>query len=220
MRRYIKYGILFVACMGIMAGAAAQEKTVKIMERFQARMQEYVAVEMQIGLTGVDVMGASLVPQQSQIYFQGKDYALINKELEIYVQDKVKWTYMPGIEEAVVSANEASNGDLLDNPLILFSPSLLNFYALDNKALSGQQDGEEFTELICKPLDKRAAYSALHIFLRSRDLQPLRIKFVAKDGAWYQADITQFLVKDTPFPAPRFNFSPEAHPGVYITDLR
>ena len=215
-----KFGMMMVACLVLATGAAAQEKASKVMERFQSQMQGYVAVEMQVALSGADASGVAIPRLQSCIYFQGQDYALINKELEIYVQAGVKWSYMPGIEEAVVMADEVSHGDLLYNPLILFSPSFLDFYNLDGKTASGQQDGVAFTELRCQPKDKRAAYSALHIFLRSSDLQPLRIKYVAKDGAEYQAEITQFIVKDVLFPATQFNFSPEAHPRVYVTDLR
>jgi len=220
MQQYLKYITALLACASFWVGLSAQEKPAKLMERFQGQMQAYTAVEMHIKLSGMQASGLAVPSAESQIFFQSSDYALISEELEVYVQGGVKWSYMPGIAEAVVAENDASNGDLLDNPLILFSPSFSKFYKLDGNTVSGSRDGEATTEILCRPLDKRAAYSALHLVLRQRDLQPLYIKLMAIDGAWYQIDITQFTVKDAPFPVARFNFSPEAHPGVYVTDLR
>jgi len=210
--------LVFVCTAGI--SFAQRPNASQIMERFGAGMREPVAFEMQFNFSGADAQGFDMEPLPGVIYIQGTDYAMINAQAEVYVQGTTKWIYSPEINEAIIMNHDPLSVDLADNPFLLFSAKLSKDYSLADQPVYFSEKGVDIIELNLAPTVKNPAFTAILLRINSRTYMPHSLKYLSKDGAWYQATITACNPVTQGYPPDYFVFKDKQHPGVFISDLR
>jgi len=211
---------LYIAFVPITSALAQNSSAEQVIARFRAKMEQQAAVEMRFSFSGTDGRGREFKPLQGVIYRQQDDYALVNPDVEIYVQGNTKWIYTPGNNEAVVMRYNPASFDLAENPLALFSAQFSQEYTLTGNPNVFVQEGNEVIEITLTPTGKNMPYTSILLRFLSQSLTPHSVKYMAKDGGGYEAVITSYTPRKQPFPPDRFIFSTTAHPGVYVTDLR
>jgi len=199
---------------------AQSVSTAQIMERFSARMLEQVAAEMHFTFYGADRQGREIGSLEGIIYRQGADYAMLNAQVEVYASGDTKWIYTVDNNEAIIMQHDPASIDLVENPLALFSAQLTKEYTLLERPNSFIEKVQDFVEIGLVPIANNAPYSSILLRINSQTLFPHSVKYIAKDGSWYEAEITNYTHRNQPFPPERFIFSVEKYPGVYVTDLR
>ena len=192
----------------------------QIMERFSAKMEEHSSVEMCFTFSGADKYGGALGILEGTIYRQGADYAMLNRQIEVYAFGDTKWIYMVENNEAMVMLHEPTSIDVAENPLALFSAQLSKEYSFSNNPNYYIEEELEVVEICLTPKGKKLPYASIFLRIYSQSLTPHSIKYHATDGSWYEATITAYTHRDQSFPPEQFTFSSKNHPGVYITDLR
>jgi len=211
-RFLLNWFVVFVSTTSAMSqnGSAAQ-----VLDRFRAKIEEYAALEIYFSLSGSD-----LSPMEGHIYREGVNYAMLNPEVEIYVCGDTKWIYTVGIHEAIVMRHDPGSVDLIENPLALFYGYLSNEYTLSEKPNYYVLDGREVTEIELTPKGKYVPYASILLRIHRQSLVPHSVKYIAKDGSWFEAVIINYIPKKQTFPPELFIFSEKKHPGVFVTDLR
>jgi len=231
MRNLSVYILVFVAAAGLpfqaVYGFTPQSKTApqatsaaQVMERFNAKMEEHFSVEMRFTFSGADRYGNEIGSFEGMALRQGTDYAMINREVEVYAKGDTKWIYTAAHNEAVVMPNDPTVIDLAENPLALLSAQFSKEYSLSGKPNYYVENGREVVEVTLTPKPKNMPYSSIILRIDNQTLTPHSVRYNAKDGGWYEATIITYTHHPQPFPPERFTFSAEDHPGVYITDFR
>lgn len=192
----------------------------QIMTRISAKMAENPSVEMGFTFSGADKYGNSMNNLEGTIYRQGTDYAMINQQVEVYAFGDVKWIFIVEQNEAMVMYHDPESIDVSENPLTLFSANLPKEYAFSNKPNFFFEKGEEVAEITLTPKGKSVPNTSIFLRVFLQTMSPHSIKYYAKDGSWVEATITSCSFQEFPFPSEQFIFSPERHPGLFITDLR
>ncbi|MCL2501906.1 MAG: outer membrane lipoprotein carrier protein LolA [Bacteroidales bacterium] len=208
----------FVCAAGM--AAAQQPNASQVMERLGAKMREPVAWELKFSFSGADTQGFVLGPLSGVMYIQGNDYAMLNPQAEVYVQGATKWMYSPEINEAIIMNHDPLSVDLTDNPFLLFSAKLSKDYSLLDKPGYYNDKGVEIIELSLVPTAKNAAYTTILLRVNSRTFMPHSLKYLFKDGTWYEALITACNPQKQGYPPEHFVFNEKNHPGIFISDLR
>jgi outer membrane lipoprotein-sorting protein len=210
---------LLLSCAAV-TSAVQQDSSVQLMERFSAAVRESPAVEMHFSLLGADGRGRAITPLEGVIYRQGDDFVMLNPQVEVYASGETKWIYTVDNNEVIIMPYDPASIDLAENPLALFSAQLFEEYSLPNKPNRLVEGGREVTEITLTPKGKNAPYASILLRIDTQSVTPHSVKYIAKDGTWYEATITSYSPLKQKIPPERFIFQTNAHPGVYVTDLR
>jgi outer membrane lipoprotein-sorting protein len=207
--------ILFTYCIHL--NAQKDERAGKILEDFSAQTLSAPSVVLDFTIIMSSMKDEVIDQFDGELTIKDEKYRLKIMGTETWFDGKSIYTYMPDVNEVMISDPDEEEGGLMSNPAKLFT-----MYAEEFKyRLVGEikESGDRLYEIDLHPVDRDRDFHTVKLFI-DRDSNFLHSAVIAgKDGNRYtflvnSYDTTQRLSESY------FVFNKSDHPGIEVIDMR
>ena len=225
---------LFAATLFAFTSAQASNKTADILLALSQNIKSAPSISMdfEIMVSNTKVKpSATGVPSRIESYSgvvlaAGDSYKLVNPQFELYCDGESKWMVNHSEKEITVFHHDASQTDIVENPLGFFT-SVSKGYDYSEvskkeivKNIHSQINGKELWIINLKPKSTRAPYKTIKLGIDPATNQPLLVTYTSKDDSVYTIIIKKFTRLGQQLPQSTFRL-PQQIPSDYKTnDLR
>ncbi|MFO7924753.1 MAG: outer membrane lipoprotein carrier protein LolA [Bacteroidales bacterium] len=213
---YIVLITLLIVCYGNMSGTQQEEKARKILEQFSE--QVISAPSVSIDFTVIVSSLRDDIPEEfeGEIIISNDKYRLSFMETETRFDGKSVYTYMPEVNEVIISDPEESGG-LISNPAKLFTIYNEEF----SYRFIGEENHERITlyEIDLHPVELDHDFHTVKLFIRQEDHILHSAVIAGKDGNRYTLIVNDFNFTGE-LPGSFFLFNKSDYPGVEVIDMR
>ena len=225
---------LFAATLFGFTSAQASNKTADILLALSQNIKSAPSISMDFEMivsnpkvksssTGISSNNDSY---SGSVLAAGDSYKLVNPQFELYCDGRSKWMVNHSEKEITVFQHDASQMDIVENPLGFFT-SVSKGYDYSERSkrevvknIHSQINGKEVWIINLKPKSTRAPYKTIKLGIDPATNQPLLVTYTSKDGSVYTIIIKKFTRLGQPLPQSTFKL-PQQIPSDYKTnDLR
>lgn len=199
-----------------MVQAQQDEKARDIINKFSEFTTLGSAVSVDFTITMTSLRDNINEEYEGNIILRGNNYKLIIMETETWFDGNSMYTYIPDIEEVMIS-DPVEDGGIMSDPTQLFSIYHEEF----NYRLLGEitRDGKRLYEIDLHPVDRDHSFHTVKLFINKDDYFMNSAVIAGKDGNRYTITITDYddsiEVSDS-----YFTFNESDYPGVEVIDMR
>jgi outer membrane lipoprotein-sorting protein len=209
--------VLILLFSGIAAKAQQDDRAREVLDKLaeQTTAAPSVFVDFTISISSLrdEAAGEEF---DGEIMIKGNKYRLSIMDLEIWFDGNSMYTYMPDVNEVIISDPEEGGG-LMSNPSELFTIYHEEFrYRLIDEV---SHDGKRLYEIDLHPLDRNHDFHTVKLFIDRESGFIHSAVMAGKDGNRYKLDVNGFD-NTKQVPDSHFDFDESDYPGVEIIDMR
>lgn len=202
--------------IGTIVQAQQDEKAGDIIDKFSEFTTSGSAVSVDFTITMTSLKDDISEEYDGNLILRGNNYKLNIMETETWFDGNSMYTYMPDIEEVMIS-DPVEDGGIMSNPTQLFSIYHEEF----NYRLLGEitRNGRRLYEIDLHPVDRDHNFHTVKLFINKDDYFMNSAVIAGKDGNRYTVMVTDYddsiEVSDS-----YFTFDESDYPGVEVIDMR
>ncbi len=205
--------LVFIATM---LQAQQDEKARDIIDKFSEFTTSGTAVSVDFTITMTSLKDDISEKYDGNIILKGNNYKLNIMETETWFDGNSMYTYMPDIQEVMIS-DPVEDGSFMSDPSQLF-----NIYHEEfNYRLLGEiiRNDRRLYEIDLNPVDRDHNFHTVKLFINKDDYFMNSAVIAGKDGNRYTINVTDYddsiEVSDS-----YFTFNESDYPGVEVIDMR
>ena len=217
MKKLTLISIFILFLFSIQMNAQNDERAGKILEDFSAQTLSAPSVVLDFTIIMSSLKDEVIDQFDGELTIKDEKYRLKIMGTETWFDGKSIYTYMPDVNEVMISDPDEEDGGLMSNPAKLFTMYDKEFrYRLVGEI---NESGKRLYEIDLHPLGREHDFHTVKLFIE-REGNFLHSAVIAgKDGNRYtflvnNYDTTQRL------PESYFVFNKSDHPGVEVIDMR
>ncbi len=212
---FISIFILFL--YSIHLNAQKDERAGKILEDFSAQTLSAPSVVLDFTIIMSSMKDEIIDQFDGELTIKDEKYRLKIMGTETWFDGKSIFTYMPDVNEVMISDPDEEEGGLMSNPAKLFTMYDEEFkYRLVGEI---NESGYRLYEIDLHPVDLDRDFHTVKLFI-GRNSNFLHSAVIAgKDGNRYTFIVNSYDKTKT-LPESYFVFNESDHPGVEVIDMR
>lgn len=188
-----------------------------MLEKIKKEYQMHKTIETVFDVV-MESSGAKTQTQSGKLIQQGKKYAMVMSEQEVYCDGKNVWYYLKDDKEVQINTFEEKSGEEIMSP-----EQLLRFYESGNYlyAVTGEEKigNKSLTNIEFKPKNRMSQYSKVRIGVDKASGMPNYIKVFSKNGS-NMTLVIKNTIFDKLYKPEYFVFNEKKYPGIHVEDLR
>lgn len=189
----------------------------KMLDKIRKEYQAHKTIETSFDIV-TEFPGSKENTKSGKLIQQGKKYAMVMNDQEVYCDGKLIWYYLKDDKEVQINNYVESSGEEIISPEQLFK-----FYESGNYlyAITGEErlGSKVLTTIEFKPKSRMSQYSKVRLGINQTNGMPDYMKVFSKNGAK-----TTLVIKATTYDKlykpESFVFNQKKYPGIHVEDLR
>ncbi len=217
MNKLTLISILILLLYSVNLNAQNDERAGKILKKFSEKTITAPSVILDFSIIMSSLKDEIIDQFDGSLTLKNEKYRLTVMGMETWFDGKSIYTYMPDVNEVMISDPDEEDGGLMSNPAKLFTMYDKEFrYRLVGEI---NKSGDILYEIDLYPVDREQDFHTVKLFI-DKNSNFLHSAIIAgKDGNRYTFivdgyDMTQRL------PEAYFVFNESDHPGVDVIDMR
>ncbi len=188
-----------------------------LLDKLKSKFDSYKSMEMNFEFQ-LELPGKPIEIQKGKLIQDGKKYAIVMKDQEIYADGSQTWLYLKSRKEVQISDFEDGDNDAFLSPkqmLALYSKGDYE-YAIAEERKIGKST---FTDIEFKPLKKNNEITKLRLTINITTNNMVSLRVFLRDGNRYLLKMDS-LVPNKKYTHDTFILNTKELKGVHIEDLR
>ncbi|MCB0648292.1 MAG: outer membrane lipoprotein carrier protein LolA [Saprospiraceae bacterium] len=218
------FAVLLIILMAVSSSFAQSKpltgndpEATKMLEKIKKEYQKHKTIETVFDVV-TEYPGSKAMTQSGKLIQQGKKYAMVMSDQEVYCDGKNVWYYLKDDKEVQVN-----NFDDKSSEEVMSPEQLLRFYENGNYlyAITGEEKigTKNLTNIEFKPKSRMSQYSKVRIGVDNSNGMPNYIKVFSKNGAKMTL-VIKSTSYDKLYKPDAFVFNEKKYPGIHVEDLR
>lgn len=213
--RLLTLFVLFALSYTQISAQLIQDKdALDIVHQLEKKYNSFKSLEATFKLT-IEIPEEESIIQSGNMIQKGNAYFLNTESQDIYSDGKSVWVHLKDDNEVQINSVEEDEASLINlSPkgiFALFDEEIYEYAIVKNEGAINQI---EF-----KPMDQDSEFSKIRISVDTKSKSLLNTKVFYKDGMRSTLEVGQ-VSTDQNYDDQQFVFDVDAHPGVYVEDLR
>ncbi len=188
-----------------------------ILDKMKKLYDSYKTIEVNFEME-LELPGQTNELQKGLFIQDGNKYQIKMKDHEVYSDGKSVWIYVKKNKEVQLTDIDNSDSDKFLSPkqmMRVYESGKYVYKIIEERKVNGQL----FTDIEFKPLDKKAEYSKMRLTVDKKSNKMVSLRVFSKDGSKYTLKIND-LISNKKYDSAIFAFNTKAYPGIHIEDLR
>jgi len=217
MSKLTSISIIILFFCGSQMSAQKDERAAKILGDFSGQTLSAPSVALDFTIIMSSLKDEVIDEFDGELTIKGEKYRLKVMGTETWFDGRSIYTYMPEVNEVMISDPDEEDAGLMSNPAKLFTMYDEEFkYRLVGEI---NKSGDRLYEIDLHPVDLDQDFHTVKLFI-DRDSNFLHSAVIAgKDGNRYTFIVNSYDKTKT-LPESYFVFNKSDHPGVEVIDMR
>lgn len=200
----------------------ASNKTSDILSALSRNIKSAPSIRMEFDI----YVSSSNDSYSGTVLAAGNSYKLVNPQFELYCDGESKWMVNHTDREITVFQHDASQTDIVENPLGFFT-SIGNSYNFAERSwkefirnVNPVINGKEVWMVNLKPKNSRAPYKTIKLGIDTNNNQPVIVVYTSRDNSVFTIVVKKFVRLEQPLPQSTFKLPKSTPSGYKTNDLR
>ncbi len=214
MRLLTLFAIIALGQTYISAQLIQDQDALDIVHELEKKYNSFESLEATFNLI-IEIPEEESIIQSGNMIQKGNAYFLHTESQDIYSDGKSVWVHLKDDNEVQINSVEEDEASLINlSPKGIFALFDEETYEYAIVKKEGSINQIEF-----KPMDQDSEFSKIRISVNTKSKALIHTKVFYKDGMRSTLEVGQVTTNQT-YDAQQFIFDVDAHPGVYVEDLR